>query len=71
MKKGEDIEAELLLEVKQKEAAFEEAHSRCKERRTGTLQECLEPVVRAYRHALHAFSNLILDGQDENKPRGQ
>ena len=69
MKDGEEIETELLLEVEQKEAAFEDAYNRCKERRRGTLQECLEPVARGYRDALHKFSNLILDGHYENKPR--
>ena len=67
MKKSENIEAELLLEVQQKAAAFEYAHNRCTERRTGTLQECLEPVARDYRDALHAFSDLILDPQYENQ----
>jgi hypothetical protein len=67
MKNGENIEAELLLEVQQKGAAFEDAYNRCKERRRGTLQECLEPVARDYRDALHSFSDLILDGQYENK----
>jgi hypothetical protein len=67
MKKSENIEAELLLEVQQKAAAFEDAHNRCAERRRGTLQECLEPVARDYRDALHAFSDLILDLQHENK----
>jgi len=71
MKNGEDIEAKLLLEVQQKEAAFKDAYNRCKERRRGKLRECLEPVARDYRDALHAFSDLILDGQDENNPRGQ
>jgi hypothetical protein len=68
MKKSENIEAELLFEVQQKEAAFEDAYNRCKERRKGTLQECLEPVARDYRDALHAFSDLILDGQYQDEP---
>jgi hypothetical protein len=68
MKNGENIEAELLLEVQQKEAAFEDANNRCRKRRRGTLQECLERVARDYRDALHAFSDLILDGR-YNKPR--
>jgi hypothetical protein len=67
MKKSENIEDELLLEVQQKAAAFEEALNRCTERRRGTLQECLEPVARDYRGALHAFSDLILDPQYENQ----
>jgi hypothetical protein len=68
MKKSENTEAELLLEVQQKEAAFEDAYHRCRKRHMGTLQECLEAVARSYQDALRAFSDLILDGQYQNKP---
>ena len=68
MKDREDIEAELLLEVEQKGAAFEGAYNSCKERRTGSLQECIEPVARDYRDALHTFTKWILDGHYEKKP---
>jgi hypothetical protein len=68
VKSGENIEAELLLEVQQKAAAFEDAYNRCKERRRGTLQECLERVARDFLDALHAFSGLILDGREQNQP---
>jgi hypothetical protein len=69
MKNSENVEAELLLEVQQKAAAFEDAYDRCRERRRGTLQECLEGVAHAYRDALHAFSDLILDGRYGVEPR--
>ena len=62
MKRRENTEAELLREVQQKAAAFKDANSRA-ERRGGTLQECLERVARNYRDALHAFSDLILNGR--------
>ena len=65
----QSIEAELLHEVQHKAAAFEDAYGRCRERRMGTLQECVEAVTRSYRDALRAFSDLILDGRFEKKPR--
>jgi hypothetical protein len=69
MKDHKNIEAELLLEVQQKGAAFEDAHNRCRDRLIGTLQQCLESVALDYRDALNAFSEFILEGQYENKPR--
>jgi hypothetical protein len=69
MKDHKNIEAELLLEVQQKEAAFEDPHNRCREHLIGTLQQCLESVTLDYRDALNAFSNFILEGRYENKPR--
>ena len=63
----ENIETELLFEVQQKAAAFKDAYNRCRERSKGSLQECLEPVTRDFRDALHAFSDLILDGRYENE----
>ena len=69
MKDHKNIEAELLLEVQQKGVAFEDAHNRCRERPIGTLKQCLEPVARDYRDALNAFSEFILEGRYENKPR--
>jgi hypothetical protein len=69
MKDHKTTEAELLVEVQLKEAAFEDAHNRCRERNMGTLQQCLESVARDYRDALNAFSEFILEGRYENKPR--
>jgi hypothetical protein len=69
MRAPDKLEAELLLEVQQKGAAFEEVSNRCRERRSGTLQECLEPVARDYRDALRAFSDFILAGRYENELR--
>jgi hypothetical protein len=69
MKDHKNIEAELLLEVQQKGATFEDAHNRCRERAMGTLQQCLELVALDYRDALNAFSEFILEGRYENKPR--
>ena len=69
VKNRENIEAELLSEVQQKAAAFEDARNRCRECCIGTLQQCLEAVMRAYRDALRAFSDLIFDGQYGNEPR--
>jgi len=63
-----NVEADLLLAVQQKGAAFEDAHNRCRERPMSMLQECLEPVARDYRDALNAFSEFILEGRNENKP---
>jgi hypothetical protein len=40
MENHECLEAELLVEVRQTEAAFQGAYNRCQERRTGTLEEC-------------------------------
>ena len=69
MKDHKKTEAELLVEVQQKGAAFEDAHDRCREYPMGTLQQCLESVARDYRDALNAFSEFILGGRYENKPR--
>ena len=69
MKDRENLEAELLLAVEQESAAFRDASYRCRERRKGTLQQCLEQVAHKYRAALHAFSDLILNGGHEKKPR--
>ena len=63
MEYQECLEAELLVEVQQTKAAFEGASNHCRERRAGTLQECLEPAARNYWNALHAFSDLVLDGK--------
>jgi hypothetical protein len=63
VKNRQSVEAELLREVQHKAAAFEDAYNRCGDCCMGTLQECLEPAARDYGDALHAFSNLILDGQ--------
>ena len=67
MKHYENTEAELLREVQQKAAAFEDANSRCRERGTGALQQCLEPDARTYRDALNAFSELIFNGRYETE----
>ena len=69
MKDPKKTEAELLVEVQRKGAAFEDAHNRCRERPMRTLQQCLESVARDYRGALNAFSEFILEGRYENKPR--
>ena len=69
VEKSQTIEAELLREVQHKAAAFEDAYNRCRKRRMGMLQECLEGAMRSYQDALRAFSDLILDGRYENKPR--
>jgi hypothetical protein len=65
----EKIEAELLLGVRQKAAAFEHASDRCRERPGDTLQECLEQLAHDFRDALGAFSDFVLDGQYQNKPK--
>ena len=69
MENHKNIAAELLWEVRQKAADFEDAYNRCTKRRVGTLQECLQPVARKYRDGLKAFSNLISNGRYE-KERG-
>ena len=69
MKDDENIRAELLREVQQKAAAFEDAYNYCTERREGTLQECLQPVARNYRDALNAFSDLILNRRYDKEQR--
>lgn len=69
MKDHKKTEAELLVEVQQKGAAFEDAPNRCRKRNTGTRQQCLESVARDYWDALNAFSEFILEGRYENKPR--
>jgi hypothetical protein len=69
MKDHKNIEGELLLEVQRKEAAFEDVHNRCRERPIGTLEQCLASVARDYGDALKAFSEFILEGRYENKPR--
>ena len=67
MEHHENIAAELLREVRQKAADFEDAYHRCAERRGGKLQECLQPVASKYRDVLKAFSNLILNGRYEKE----
>jgi len=69
MKDHKKTESELLVEVQQKGAAFEDAYNRCGERQLGTLQQCLESFALDYRDALNAFSEFILEGRYENKPR--
>jgi hypothetical protein len=59
----ESLEAERLVAVQQTTRPFQGASNRCRERRTGTLRECLESAARNYRDALHTFSDLVLDGK--------
>jgi len=62
MKDHENTEAKLIQTVQQRAVAFQKAFDRCRERRRGTVQECLDPAARTYRDALDAFSELILTG---------
>jgi hypothetical protein len=62
MKSAENIEAELLLEVQQTAAAFEDACHRYGKRQSRPWPEGLAPFERDFQDALQAFSNWILDG---------
>src|SRR5215469_4345245 len=69
MRDHKNVEAELLLDVQQKGAAFEDAHNRCRKQPIGKLQQCLKSFARDYGQALNAFSEFILEGRCGDKPR--
>ena len=63
MKNSQELEAELLGEVKRARITYLGASDRCRERHDSSFRECLEAAARNYGNALRAFSSLILSGK--------
>jgi hypothetical protein len=60
---NQDLETELLVEVKRAEATFLCDSDRCRERHDGSFGVSMKASARKFRNALRRFSDLILKGK--------